>query len=331
MYYERYELQWRLSLFFSASIVAGAFGGLLAYALAHMDGVGGYEGWRWIFIIEGVFTSFIGIISKWWIVDWPETASFLNDDERALLIRKLHIDGGFATMNRFDSKSAKRTFLDWKIWVGTFMYMGVVTTGYATSFFIPTIINQMGFTAEMSQIRSIPIFVVATVCSLVTAWSTDRCKHRYGFIIAGALIGIIGYAILLSMDSVSIGVRYFACFLITSGGYIAQPVTLAWLSNQMGGHYKRSVGSAIQIGIGNIGGIVASNIFIKTEAPRYHTGFGTAMSFLGLCMISATTFFFALKAENKKRDNGGRDYRYQEGESEVKNMGDDHPSFRFTF
>jgi len=34
MYYKRYELQWRLSVFFCASILAGAFGGLFAYALA---------------------------------------------------------------------------------------------------------------------------------------------------------------------------------------------------------------------------------------------------------------------------------------------------------
>jgi hypothetical protein len=44
MYYKRYELQWRLSIFFSAGILAGAFGGLFAYALAHMDGIGGYSG-----------------------------------------------------------------------------------------------------------------------------------------------------------------------------------------------------------------------------------------------------------------------------------------------
>lgn len=44
MYYKRYELQWRLSIFFSASIIAGAFGGLIAYGLSHMNGVGGYAG-----------------------------------------------------------------------------------------------------------------------------------------------------------------------------------------------------------------------------------------------------------------------------------------------
>lgn len=47
MYYTRFELQWRLSLFFSASIIAGAVSGLLAYAIANMRGVGGYNAWRW--------------------------------------------------------------------------------------------------------------------------------------------------------------------------------------------------------------------------------------------------------------------------------------------
>lgn len=47
MYYKRYELQWRFSLFYCAGILAGAFGGLFAYALANMAGIGGYNGWRW--------------------------------------------------------------------------------------------------------------------------------------------------------------------------------------------------------------------------------------------------------------------------------------------
>lgn len=51
MFYKRYELQWRLNLFFCGAILAGGFSGLLAYALAKLDGLGGYSGWRWIFIM----------------------------------------------------------------------------------------------------------------------------------------------------------------------------------------------------------------------------------------------------------------------------------------
>lgn len=112
---------------------------------------------------------------------------------------------------------------------------------------------------------------------------------------------------------------------------MAQPVTLAWLQNSLGGHYKRSIGAAIQIGLGNCGGIVASNIFIKTQAPFYHTGFGTALGMMVLCCIMATVMLFGLRWENKKRDAGGRDYRYTEEAEDIANMGDDHPTFRFTY
>jgi MFS family permease len=170
MYYKRYELQWRLSVFFSASILAGAFGGLFAYALAHMDGVGGYRGWRWIFIIEGLLTIVVVISLKAFglLANWPESASFLTPHERALVLQRLSSDTGvdgeeIGRLDTLNRKSLKRILRDWKIWVGALMYFGVVNTGYATSFFIPTILHEMGYTAITSQVRSIPIFCVAAV------------------------------------------------------------------------------------------------------------------------------------------------------------------------
>jgi MFS family permease len=51
MWYKRNEQHYRVALFFSAASLAGAFGGILAWGIAHMEGVGGYKGWRWIFIL----------------------------------------------------------------------------------------------------------------------------------------------------------------------------------------------------------------------------------------------------------------------------------------
>jgi MFS family permease len=188
-------------------------------------------GWRWIFIIEGLLTIVVAISFKFLLVDWPETASFLTPADRALLLHRLSMDTGEARMDVLDRRAAKRIFSDWKIYCGTLMYMGVVTTGYATSFFIPTIIQEMGFTAAESQVRSIPIFIVAAVVALGVAWWTDRLQHRYAFTMAGVLVGMVGYVILLCQDGVSTGVKYMACFFITTGGYMTQPVTWTWLSN----------------------------------------------------------------------------------------------------
>jgi hypothetical protein len=112
-------------------------------------------------------------------------------------------------------------------------------------------------------------------------------------------------------------------FLIVGGGYIAQPITLVWLSNNLAGHYKRGVGAAMQVGLGNIGGIVASNVFLQNQAPEYPLGFGMALGLIWLCVISACLFAGYLIRENRLRDSGKRDYRYEAPEHERNNMGDD--------
>lgn len=144
----------------------------------------------------------------------------------------------------------------------------------------------------------------------------------------GVTVATVGYIILLCQQRVSTGVQYFALFLIVSGGYITQPVTLAWLSNNVSGHYKRSIASAMQVGFGNCGGIVASNIFLASEEPLYHTGYGTSLALVWVCGIACTVMFFGVLHENKKRDRGDRDWRLDQ--SDIGNMGDDHPAWRFT-
>ncbi|TKX21087.1 MFS transporter-like protein 123 [Elsinoe australis] len=329
MYYKRFELQRRFTFFFSASIISGSFSGLLAYAIANMDGVGGYGGWRWIFILEGLFTVIVGVASKWFVADWPEQATFLSDEEKRMLRVRLKQDGGMTRMDRLDKAARKRVFSDWKIYCGVIMYLGVVNCSYSTSFFVPTIIQELGFTAAAAQVRSIPVYVCATAGAILTAFATDYFRHRYAFCILGILIASVGEILLLVGSRVSVGVRYFAVFAVTTGTYVTQPVTLTWMQNNMGGHYKRSISSAMMVGFGNVGGVVASNIFLVEEAPRYPTGYGVSLGLLWVCAAACTVFVWGLWRENGKRERGERDYRYSSGERD--NLGDDYPAFRYVY
>lgn len=186
----------------------------------------------------------------------------------------------------------------------------------------------MGLTAASAQIRTIPIYVVAAIACLSAAYTTDRLRHRYGFTMLGICIATVGYVLLLCQQHISVGVKYFALFLIVTGGYTTQPITLAWLANNVSGHYKRSVSAAAQVGFGNLGGIVASNVFFDAEAPLYWTGYAVSLGMLWLCAGACTALYFGVKMENKKRDRGEMESRLQE--ADVHNMGDDHPSWRFT-
>src|SRR5512142_2526966 len=107
MWYCRHEIQLRQALFFSAASIAGAFSGLLAFAISKMDGVGGLEGWRWIFILEGIATVLIAVLAFFALHDFPETASFLTEEERAFVVFRLKYQG--QVVGKDDSESEGRT------------------------------------------------------------------------------------------------------------------------------------------------------------------------------------------------------------------------------
>lgn len=216
-------------------------------------------------------------------------------------------------------------------WLRMVMYFGAVTSGYATAFFTPTILHQFGWAPLKAQVMSIPIFVVSTVITLALAWVSDAIRHRFAFTILGCVVATVGYVLLLCQQHVPIGARYFAVFAITIGTFITQPICVTWLSNCMAGHYKRSFSTSFQVAFGNFGGILASNIFLDSEKPLYQTGFGTTLGAFWLCGIACIILLFVLIRENRIRDAGGRDYRFQLPEEEVTNLGDDHPSFRFSY
>lgn len=331
MYYKRHEFQKRMSFFFCSTLIGGAFGGLLAYAIARLGGDKGMSAWRWIFIIEGAITAFLALLAVFVIADWPEQARFLSAEEKDLLRRRLAADtGDECRMDTLNGFAYRRIFRDWKIWLAALMYMGIGTTGYAGTFFMPTILLEFGWVAKEAQVQTIPVYVLSAGVMIISAWLSDRTRHRYSFVVAGACISTIGYAMLLEQTGHSRDYKFAAVFLINAGGYIATPICLAWLQNNLSGHWKRAFGSGIQVMLGNVAGIIGANIFLTNESPLYKTGYGTALGMMWVGTLAATAMFVLMWRENRKRAAGERDGRLNLPEEDRKNMGDWHPSFRFT-
>jgi MFS family permease len=143
-WYRRAELGLRLAIFFSAAAVAGSFGGLLAYAISKMAGVGGKPGWAWIFILEGLATVLVGIASFWVVPDFPLEAKFLTEEEREQVIERLAQDQQSSAEHE-DFKMAYfwESVKDWKTWSSAVVYMGCCGPLFAFALFLPTIIQEM--------------------------------------------------------------------------------------------------------------------------------------------------------------------------------------------
>ena len=143
-WYKRSEIGIRSAVFFSCAALAGSFGGLLAAAIALMENVGGKPGWAWIFILEGLATVVIGVVSFWMVYDFPDDARFLSDADRARVIRRLQIDRQASAQHEdFDMKYIWASVKDWKTYAFAIVYMGSCGPLYAFSLFLPTIINQL--------------------------------------------------------------------------------------------------------------------------------------------------------------------------------------------
>ncbi|KAL1722934.1 major facilitator superfamily domain-containing protein [Schizophyllum commune] len=128
IWYRRCDLSSRIAIFFSAATVAGAFGGLLAFCIEKMEGIGGLHGWQWIFGIEGMATVLCSILAFVYMPDYPDSATFLTKMQRTHHMQVLREDAqGLAT--HFDMKFVWQALFDYKSWVQVGAYMGTILIG----------------------------------------------------------------------------------------------------------------------------------------------------------------------------------------------------------
>ncbi|KAG2016849.1 hypothetical protein GB937_006051 [Aspergillus fischeri] len=328
MWYKRSEAQKRFSLFLSSAIIAGAFGGLLASGIGKMDGLRGYGGWRWVFIFEGVITCLVAMICFFIVPGFPEDAKWLSEEEREFVRSKLADDVGNA---------ASHASIGWRdvlaVFIGGFMYLGQGVTAYGYAYFAPTIIKTYGHDAIKSQLYSIPPWATAFGLSMLIAFLSDKLRHRFIFAIIPMLIAMAGFGILLNVHDHH-SVQYGALFLVTSGCYSAMPVLVCWFSMNLGGHRRRSVGTAWQIGFGNIGGIISTYSFLTKDAPRYRKGYIISLSLLCFSAAMAILYLLATLYDNKKRNRAiqeGNIDMQELSEDELEYMGDLAPTFRYVY
>jgi MFS family permease len=171
----------------------------------------------------------------------------------------------------------------------------------------------------------------SAVVTIAVGLLSDRLRKRAIFIFIGCGLTAVGYILLLCQLHFSTGVKYMSVFIMAAGIFTMQPISVIWIMTNFSGHFKRSVGSAMVLGFGNIGSIVASNIYLSREAPRFQTGYEVSFAFIGLEVILCTGILLKLKKENRKRERGDRNGRLELPQEEVNNLGDDHPDFRFNY
>ncbi|XPS95506.1 hypothetical protein M3J09_004795 [Ascochyta lentis] len=332
MFYNKKSLSLRNAYFYGTSAIAGALGGLVAFAIGELDGAGGWRGWRWIIVINGIPTVLTALVVPFVLPNSPETASFLTEEDRRnlVLLRELEI-GQTRAAQVLHKEDVKAGAMDWKTWafaIGQFCGLGML---YSFSVFLPTIIFEMGagWSRQVVQALTIPVYFLGFAVYVGIAWYSDKIQQRGIFCMGGFLTCMIGYIFLIANQGA--GLSFAGCFVVAMGLWTSTGTAFTWIAVNNPRYGKRAFASGMQITIGNAAGVSAPFLFSTADAPTYYPGYGATIGLLALGTGIYAAMHFWYRAQNKRKLDGREDYRMEGlSEEEIAELGEHNPRFLYT-
>ncbi|KAJ6481767.1 MFS general substrate transporter [Mycena sanguinolenta] len=296
-WYKKHELAMRVSLCMTGTL-PGAIGGLLAFGLVRIQ-TRLLTGWQFLYLVEAIPTIIMAFVILFFLPSFPFSASFLTPRERAIAQARLNRDhkpqshGG---MNGW--KGFKVIISDLNAWLFMVVYASF-NVGVATiSYFLPTLIKNLGFTAINAQGLTVAPYLVGWFMVVAQAYHSDRTRDRGYHIMFSCAISFVGYVILAAAVQKSTGAAYFAMFLVIGGLYSLFPLVMSWAANAFSPTSKRGVGTAFIVSISNCVSIASPQIYFDPE-DDYRKGHALSAACLLLSFLTAFALRTRLARLNK--------------------------------
>ncbi|KAK6955560.1 hypothetical protein Daesc_003200 [Daldinia eschscholtzii] len=300
-FYLRHEIGFRCGIFASAAPLASTFAGALAYGIT--SGHSHLANWRLLFLVEGLPTIIMTGFAFFFIPDSAEKARFLTTEEKNIVksraMRQVGTDAN-ARIGGFKLTDVLPVFMDLKAWLCGLMYFCGNVTYSSLPVFLPTILQDMGYTAINAQGLSAPPSFAAFLFALITTWVADKTQQRCIVLMVTSAVGGVGYIILATVETV--GVRYFATFLASAGVFSTIPNILGLTLNNQGSDTRRGMSIVLINLIGQCGPFLGTNVFPTSEGPRFIKGMSVCAAFMFFSTLLAFFQRLLLMWENAQLD-----------------------------
>ena len=329
-WYRRSELAFRLSLYIVMAPLAGAFGGLLASAILNLDHFGSLDRWRMIFAIEGIITIGLALVAFITLTDRPETAIWLNKEEKELAITRVKSErvGTTEVLDKIDAKKLLRGIFNPITLSTAFVFLLDNITVQGLGFFAPTIVSTIykDKTVIQRQLYTVPPYVVGAFFTVLFPYISWRVDRRQLFFIASAPLVMVGYSMFLGSPNQT--VRYAATFLIASSTFSLGALTNAQVSANVVSDTARSSAIGANVMMGNIGGFVSGWFYLPFDSPDYHIGNGLNLAAASTILIVSTVTLLWMKRDNKRRKEIDVEEKLRGmSQREIENLDWTHPGF----
>ncbi|MBL8187373.1 MAG: MFS transporter [Acidobacteria bacterium] len=264
---------------------------------------GGYEGWRWVFILEGIPSVILGFITIFYLTDWPHEAKWLPEDEKQWITSELERERQEKLASGKDDlwQGLKEGLLNPKTLLLCMIYITIVTGFYGLTMFLPSIAEKMvpGTSPSDMLLKKYVIPAVPYVFGLVgMLWNSshsDKTGERRWHTVWPLLFGAVTLSLSLLTASSVIFAFTFLC--LTGIGVLAYlPVFWTWPSR-----FLAASAAAAAIGLinsfGNLGGYLGPKVvgWLSVRTGNYASG----QWFLVGCILISGLLALMLKQQKK--------------------------------
>ncbi|KAK4501957.1 hypothetical protein PRZ48_007767 [Zasmidium cellare] len=298
--WDRQDCAKRICLLYMAAALSGAFGGLIAYGVETMGTRLGLAAWRWLFIIEGAVSVALCSMAWFTLPRSSEQAWFLTEEENEVMrVRRARNAAYQGNTDTFKPHHIRQAFTDLQVYLAAILQFGNTVSQFGFSTFLPTLLTGFGYTSLQANYLSIPCYVVAAISLFAWASLSDRLGKRALISFICCLPCVLGYAIVVGTSNKAAG--YFAMYMCAAGIYPYNAVLTTWVSNNIAPDYKRSAALPLFVCLANISGIVASQIYPASDAPRYITGNATSLALESLSCCGVGLLWLLLRRRNLRK------------------------------
>jgi D-galactonate transporter len=240
------------SLFLTAVAFAGIIGGPVSGWILHsMDGVNGWQGWQWLFLLEALPSILLGVAAWFWLEDRVSGAQWLTPDERALI----GADVAAEDSGKRD-EAVMRVLAAPRVWLLALVYFSMVAGLYGLSFWLPTLIRNAGIVDPLNVglVSAIP-WAFGVVAMYLVARSADRRMERRWHTAVSCLVGAVGFEISIVFHA-DVVLSLTGLTIATCGIMSALPVFWGNPTAFLGG-MAAAAGIAFINSVGNLAGFAA--------------------------------------------------------------------------
>ncbi|KAH9909655.1 major facilitator superfamily domain-containing protein [Xylariomycetidae sp. FL2044] len=296
-YYTSKELSVRLAAFWSTLNIARVISALLAAGILEMRGIGGRPGWFWLFLLEGLLTLIIGIVSFLYLPRSPtSTKSILcpkpwyTEKEEVIMVNRILRDDPAKGLTEIKEplrwKDIKSAWGDSSMWGLYFIGLVAYIPATPVQAYLSLTLKRIGFSTFASNMLTAPSAGLQIITMLALAYSSEYFNERTWHCVIGEFWLLPLFTALLTIPDGGRDWARFSLITLVSGYPYFHPLVSSWISENTFDVKKRLITAATYNVIVQIGSLVGSQIYRSWDSPYYKSGNKVCISIVALALVA---------------------------------------------